>query len=174
MRRTGGALLLAAGCTTAAKTLAASCMPALPSFIKPPIATGGPHTCLDAYPFTAVVAGEEGTAELSFFIKRDGTVRAPKIVRSTGFPDLDQAARSCVLNFRYIPASKNGRPVEVAWQVRVAFCLGHCAGSPARGVSAAPKNSSKRPKETKKNCVPIAALPNDAWRSNQNGVLRTG
>ena len=113
---------------------------------------------------SAVRAGEEGAVELSYFIKTNGTVRSPKVTRSSGYADLDKAAVGCVLRFTYKPAIKNGRPVEVPWIIRVVFRLSDLRDQPYAIVQSSPKPLPPRkpPKKVKPDrpCVPIASLSN--------------
>lgn len=52
------------------------------------------------YPLRAALEGDAGEVKLRLFLNRDGGVRDAKIVRSTGKPVLDYAARAAVLQWR--------------------------------------------------------------------------
>jgi TonB family protein len=83
---------------------------------RPP---GYPITCANFYPAQAIAAGEQGVTIVSFEIGTDGSVKTPVIARSSGFPDLDEAAKSCVLAWHYLPATFDGKPVEFDWRAQV-------------------------------------------------------
>src|SRR5580765_4385316 len=95
------------------------CTPVPPHFSAHPASRGAPHTCSQDYPASALHNDEEGDVDIEFFIKADGSVRSPRVRRSSGHPDLDNAAVACVLRFTYRPAIQNGKPVEVPWTTRV-------------------------------------------------------
>ena len=56
---------------------------------------------------------------LGFTIGTDGTVKAPEVLDSSGFADLDWQALECARNFHYRPATLNGKPVESPWRVEL-------------------------------------------------------
>ncbi|MBV9992322.1 MAG: TonB family protein [Alphaproteobacteria bacterium] len=83
----------------------------------------GAHSCADRYPVAALRAHAEGSTVMSFTIRKDGSVSDQKIARSSGNPDLDAAAMSCVPEWRYKPATKDGKPVDAPWQAAVQWKL---------------------------------------------------
>ncbi len=78
-----------------------------------------------AYPAESVWNFEEGAVILGFVVKKDGTVDAPSIAvnESTGFAGLDAAAIAEAATWRFLPATKRGKPVAAAHQFRVVFEL---------------------------------------------------
>jgi protein TonB len=60
----------------------------------------------------AVRHHEQGTVDVSLTIGIDGTVKDEKIIRSSGFVDLDSAALTCMEEWSFQPATLNGEPVE--------------------------------------------------------------
>jgi TonB family protein len=162
MRRIVVVVSLFSAATMSVQAMASSCMPELPGSITHPVAIGAARTCLQDYPPSAVRANEEGDVMVGYFIKTDGATRSPRILRSSRYPDLDQAALRCTLRFLYKPAMRNGKPVEVPWKTRVAFRLTdfpdqlHAAG-PSLPI---PPLSPRRPKNAKPDphCIPVAAL----------------
>jgi TonB family protein len=68
------------------------------------------------YPKDALRRDEEGVTELAFLVRPDGTVERSAVEVSTGYPDLDQAARlaleKCVLK----PATDHGEAIT-AWRL---------------------------------------------------------
>jgi len=61
-----------------------------------------------AYPASAQSAGEQGDVVLSVYVGANGHARKLRLVRSSGFHDLDMAAAEGVLNWHYIPAMNGG------------------------------------------------------------------
>lgn len=55
------------------------------------------------YPEEAAMRGEHGTVEISFVIARDGMISSIKIVRSSGYPDLDREAVSALKKTAGVP-----------------------------------------------------------------------
>jgi TonB family protein len=133
------------------------------SFSAHPASIGAPHACSQDYPASALRNAQEGDVDVEFFIKADGTVRSPRIRRSSGYADLDHAAMACVLRFTYRAAIQNGKPVEVSWITRVMFRLADWQAYAAASPSAKPAPSRKSPKpathvKPDRRCIPIAAL----------------
>lgn len=91
--------------------------PAAPSSI------GAPHVCMQDYPAAAVAAHQEGTTTIGFTITEAGATTNIHIVKSSGFPLLDDAATSCASNWRYRPAIKDGQPIAVPWKAEVKWVL---------------------------------------------------
>jgi TonB family protein len=60
----------------------------------------------------------DGVALLEVTVRTDGSVASPRVVKSLGF-GLDEAAIEAVLKWKYEPAQRDGRPVEV--QVIVSY-----------------------------------------------------
>lgn len=75
------------------------------------------------YPQAAKDNGVEGIVNVEFVVHTDGTLGTIKIVRMID-PDLEQEAVRVVKNMpAWIPAEKNGSPVEASVQVNVPFVL---------------------------------------------------
>jgi len=89
----------------------------------PATAIGFTHTT-PPYPPLAERLSEEGTVQLRLTISAQGTVTDAVVVRSSGYDDLDQAARSWILvHWRYRPAMRGGTAVPGASDVQVRFDL---------------------------------------------------
>jgi protein TonB len=54
----------------------------------------------------------------------DGSVGAVLVERSSGHPDLDEAAREAVATWRFEPARRRGVPVELWILLPIRFTLG--------------------------------------------------
>lgn len=84
---------------------------------------GRPHTCTDEYPADAMAGGHVGIVTMRFTITTEGTVADPVVDTSSGFAELDQAALSCVVKWRYKPAMQDGKPIAVIWKAQVRFMM---------------------------------------------------
>jgi protein TonB len=102
--------------------------PNLPAPPKPaaPVQTGGqlvPARVLSRvdpeYPKLARQAGASGVVELEATITADGKVKNVRVVRGNSM--LQKAALDAVSQWRYLPATLNGKPVESPVQVKLNF-----------------------------------------------------
>lgn len=84
-----------------------------PSFWQFAPATGAANSCTSSYPAFAASKHLQGTTRLSYHVATDGSVKDPVVTRSSGSANLDQAALTCVMAFRYWPATHDGKPVEL-------------------------------------------------------------
>ena len=73
------------------------------------------------YPAAARSAGVDGTVLVQALVGRDGRVKDAMIIKS--IPPLDEAARGCVLRWRFKPAMAKGQPVAVWVAIPVKFTL---------------------------------------------------
>jgi TonB family protein len=90
-----------------------------------PAASGSRSALLDfrscakpAYPDEEQKANHEGTVTLGFLVKADGSVGDTKVIASSGFPALDEEARSALARCRFSPAVRGGQPVDAWTQVQ--------------------------------------------------------
>lgn len=65
----------------------------------------------------SVTMGIRGHVELEFLVERDGRMSGLRIVRSSGTPALDRAARNALLGSRLLPLPADFGPPQVAMQV---------------------------------------------------------
>ncbi len=75
------------------------------------------------YPEQARRRGWEGTVLLRVQLDADGRVQAVTVLRSSGYPVLDQAAVSQIANWRFKPSLHDGKPQPSALRVPVKFRL---------------------------------------------------
>jgi TonB family protein len=76
------------------------------------------------YPESARRRGIEGTVLLKMRITAQGRVEDVQVVRSAGYPELDESAIEAVRRWRFEPARRNGAPVaEDAVLLPVVFQL---------------------------------------------------
>jgi len=68
-----------------------------------------------AYPHGKLAAGHEGAVTMAFHIETNGAVSASRIVRSSGFTALDEAARSALGKCRFSPARTPDGQLAPAW-----------------------------------------------------------
>ena len=67
--------------------------------------------------------GEEGTVMLRVQVRADGSAGEVQIAQSSGFPMLDDAAKSAVQNWRFHPATLDGKPITEWFRVPINFKL---------------------------------------------------
>lgn len=68
--------------------------------------------CRPVYPRSSVRNSEQGTVTLAFHIDADGSLLESKIVRSSGFRDLDRAAHEAMRKCKLHPEVNGGVPVR--------------------------------------------------------------
>ncbi|MCD4487368.1 energy transducer TonB [Chromobacterium vaccinii] len=73
------------------------------------------------YPERSRQLGEEGVATLSVRVGADGRALEVSVARGSGYRRLDQAAVDAVSRWRFVPAKRNGKPVESDLTVPVRF-----------------------------------------------------
>lgn len=88
-----------------------------------PLSVAATHTT-PPYPALMARLGAEGTVVLRLLIGADGRVKTAQMVKSSGYPGLDEAAIGWVIaHWRYQPATKGGEAVDSAANVAVTFNL---------------------------------------------------
>lgn len=76
------------------------------------------------YPPASRRAGEAGTVTLAAYVLETGKVGEIKIVKSSGFDKLDQAAvQEVQRNWRFVPGKEDGKPVAMWHTFQVTFRL---------------------------------------------------
>lgn len=80
-----------------------------------------PHTQL--YPESAQASGEEGTVLVNVYVAPNGKVAKYNVAQSSGFGDLDNAALESVLNWRFVPAMRDGDTVADWLIVKLVYQL---------------------------------------------------
>jgi protein TonB len=75
------------------------------------------------YPESARLAGESGAVTVGFLIGVDGRIKDNKILASSGFRDLDIAAKDALELCRFRPGTENGQFVESWAKVRYVWRL---------------------------------------------------
>jgi protein TonB len=75
------------------------------------------------YPHADVQAAHEGTVKLGFLVDANGKVKDSKVMTSSGFTTLDEAARSALAQCSFQPARKNGKAVRQWAKVQYVWTL---------------------------------------------------
>jgi periplasmic protein TonB len=92
-----------------------------PVVVEPAI----PHTGLSEplYPPSAIRAEHEGTVLLSLEVLESGRVGEIRLFQSSGYAKLDESALREARKWRFVPGTRDGRPVTLWKQVPVTFEL---------------------------------------------------
>lgn len=76
------------------------------------------------YPLLARRMGAEGVVVLQVLVREDGSVGEARVRKSSGFELLDESALRTVRDkWRFLPARRNGKPVESWVEVPIRFVL---------------------------------------------------
>lgn len=73
------------------------------------------------FPRGARSSGAEGTLVVSVLITREGTITAPVVLEPLPAPTLSYAALEALRQWRYKPATRDGEPIEVRFDLSVTF-----------------------------------------------------
>jgi TonB family protein len=95
-----------------------------------PIPIGSPHDANGFYPANARLFHEKGTVQVTYLVTEDGRVDDPVVVKSSDFADLDKAALQAVRTWRYLPATRDGKPIEVRGHSSIGFGIPDDYGLP--------------------------------------------
>jgi D-alanyl-D-alanine endopeptidase (penicillin-binding protein 7) len=76
-----------------------------------------------AWPEGAIAAQRTGTVTLSFLVGADGKLGQSKVVKSSGHPDLDEAARGDIQKCSFKPATRAGKPVASRLKMQYVWTL---------------------------------------------------
>jgi TonB family protein len=98
---------------------------AVPPGVIPPRLDGS-HDVDSFYPASARFHHEEGRVLVIFTVQQDGSVSDPFVQQSSGYGDLDDAAIQAVKTWRYLPATKDGKPVAIQFGARIGFHITSC------------------------------------------------
>jgi TonB family protein len=105
-----------------------------------PVSVSGPNQSASlvepaaqvVYPDASRRGGEFGEVTLTLRVAEDGRVIAVDVDRSSGFGDLDDAARLTMLRWKFTPAQRDGTPVTS--YVRAAASFAVSTGSAPRAT----------------------------------------
>lgn len=76
-----------------------------------------------AYPPISKRLGEQGKVVHSVLIGTDGVPISARLVQSSGFPRLDEAAYAAVMRWRYVPGKRNGVVEAMSFNVPINWVL---------------------------------------------------
>ena len=100
--------------------------PAKAAGVKTPPSTSGrgARTTLPEYPPASRRAGEAGTVQLRCLVSESGRCSEVSVVKSSGFPRLDEAAvKEVQRNWKFVPGKEDGKPVAMWHTFAVTFRL---------------------------------------------------
>ncbi|PLY40410.1 hypothetical protein CSZ94_21220 [Janthinobacterium sp. ROICE36] len=104
--------LLATNCLA---ILLAGCHTATPAPLSTPavrVPASMPAGCTPpAWPLGEKRRGAQGRVTLHFTVEADGKVSAAAVIRSSGYPALDEAARDALARCTFQPETLDGKPV---------------------------------------------------------------
>jgi TonB family protein len=116
------AAMLAIGLSLACAANSYADEPALPTVTQ--MAVADFNSCTKPqYPHDDFAAGHKGTVTLAFLVGADGTVSDSKVVKSSGFMPLDEAARTAILKCHFSPALAGAKPVAHWTRVQYVWSL---------------------------------------------------
>jgi D-alanyl-D-alanine endopeptidase (penicillin-binding protein 7) len=75
------------------------------------------------WPEGALARQNQGTVTLSFVVGADGKPKSSEVVKSSGFTDLDEAARSGIGKCTFKPGTQGGKPVESKMKMQYIWTL---------------------------------------------------
>lgn len=73
------------------------------------------------YPAEAVRRRQQGSVLVMIHVSAEGLAVGVDVVQSSGYPALDRAARLAVLDWRFVPAMKDGAPIPFDMPFSVVF-----------------------------------------------------
>lgn len=118
--------------------------PATPEAVKKTPATVRFTTCAKpVWPKEALRKEQTGTVTLSFLIDADGNVSDSKLVKSSGYELLDNAALEGIRKCRFNPALVDGKPVAVWQQMQYVWTLEKTESAPPEEKIAHQKAAEK-------------------------------
>jgi TonB family protein len=149
--------------------------------------------CSGAYPSISFRLQEQGSVPLDIDILADGTVGDVQLAKSNGKPRLDNAAVALVRQkLKFLPAMKDGTPVEARRQVAITFTILHFIHGPAMlvahcpdrlvingpcqlpvaAMTLAPARNSRPLRVSSSEIVPDVALPEASLNARKSPALR--
>jgi protein TonB len=64
----------------------------------------------------------QGTVILLVTVRKDGSVKVEKVTQGLGY-GLNEASVAAVETWKFVPAKKDGQPVDVMTSLKIAFSL---------------------------------------------------
>ena len=75
------------------------------------------------YPEMSRELGEEGVVGLRVSVTADGRAQSVTVVKRSGYPRLDRAAKTAVEKYRFRPATRGGTPIPYNYTFSITFSL---------------------------------------------------
>lgn len=75
------------------------------------------------YPLMSRRYNEQGTAVLRVLVSADGTAGEVFVRKSSTYPLLDQSALAAVRNWRFVAATRDGKPVSEWYEISIPYTL---------------------------------------------------
>lgn len=75
------------------------------------------------YPESAQLSGEAGIVLVDVYVRSSGRPTKVRVARSSGFNDLDTAAVQGVLNWHFVPATRDGDTISDWTTVKIVYDL---------------------------------------------------
>jgi protein TonB len=91
--------------------------------VRPPSADADYAACRVAYPPLSRSLREHGRVTLNVLVSGDGRAKRVELMRSSGSPRLDRAAREAMRRCHFHPGTVNGAPKEMTYEAPVDFVL---------------------------------------------------
>lgn len=88
---------------------------------RPPRALFNP---VPVYPAALLLQGVQSTLDLSVTIDETGKATSVTVLRSSGYPEMDQSAVTAVLKWKFAPAERGGKAVAHAVTQLIRFTIG--------------------------------------------------
>ncbi|HEY2033429.1 MAG TPA: TonB family protein [Rhizomicrobium sp.] len=129
----------------------------------PALDTSNPHNnCASGYyPPRAVRLNEQGATTVLVHIDATGKPTDTEVATSSGFEDLDQASRDCIVkNWHFTPATQDGKSVASTKQYRIVWKL---TGNTSQPHLVAPMEVA---------CADIFADAKPRWTSYQSAAVQ--
>lgn len=101
----------------------ADAAPAAPAYVPPSSQAAYLNNPKPVYPHAARRRGMQGTVLLSVQVDAEGRTLGVTLKQSSGYALLDRAAQEAVSTWRFVPASRGGRPVAATVEVPIRFAL---------------------------------------------------
>lgn len=128
------------------------------------------------YPRALLAAGIEGRVTLDFVIDRDGSVSEIHVARSNN-PFFERPAIDAVMQWKFEPATKAGKPVKTRVRMDVPFTIDQRGGGRALWTIAPPRDWSKVSEAFRWDVPPepvstlMAAYPFEALLAEKEGKV---
>jgi len=111
------------------------------------------------YSAESKAAGHQGVTLLGVTISATGAPADIKIVKSSGFAELDAAAVAAVRKWSFEPARRDGVPIEATVNLPVNFKLKAADAAPAAAAAAPAVPAPAKPKPKPAKAKPAEAKP---------------